>query len=331
MSYVLGGPARRGRVAHVGVEPGRLPDRRARVDVVGGELVQRERERRQVGPADQPSGVELGQLRGGVAERLPLGDQLVGLVAEQPAERDREQHAEQRQVEEQVADLAQVPLLGRQPVAGVARGRPPEPEALPAEHRGGRVDGRVRRQRRRVRRRLRQPRQVPRRPRRRRPGRADQLERPRHDAPDQRGEEQDVDRREPGRGEHVEQPEAVQPRRERRVGREVLRHRRRVAALLRQDRAGHRAQREQEEQDERGPHGGELPPRPAPPAGPGRRRPRGPAAAALRRFGRSGSERTGGFAVQVRGLRPGRGLGGGRVHIGHWVTAASRSRVVMSG
>ena len=223
---------------------------------------------RQIRPADQPSRVELGQLGGAVGERLPLDDQLVGLVAEQPAERDREQHAEQRQVEEQVADLAQVPLLGRQPVAGVPGGGAPEPEALPAEHRGGRVDGRVRRQRRRIGHRLRQPRQVPRRPRRRRPRGSDQLERPRHDAPDQRGEEQDVDRREPGRREHVEQPEAVQPRREGRVRREVLRHRRRVAALLRQDRAGHRAEREQEEQDERGPHRGELPPRPAPPAGP---------------------------------------------------------------
>ena len=82
--------------------------------------------------------------------RLPLDDQLVGLVAEQPAERDREQHAEQRQVEEQVADLAQVALLGRDPVAGVAGGGPPQPEPLPAEDRGGRVDRRLRRQRGRV-------------------------------------------------------------------------------------------------------------------------------------------------------------------------------------
>ena len=190
------------------------PRRLARLDVARGELVQGHRERREVGAGDESPRVELIERGGCVRERLSLDEQLVGLVAEEAAGRDREQHAEQRQVEQQVADLAQVPLLRRHPLIRAVRRRPPQPEPLPAEHRDRPVDRRRGRQRGGVGRRLRQPRQVPRCARRRRPCRADEPEGPRHHAPDERGEEQQVDRREPGRGEHVEQSEVVQPGRE---------------------------------------------------------------------------------------------------------------------
>ena len=216
------GSAGRWRVGDVGIEVRRLAARLTRLDVARGELVERQRERREVRPGDEPPGVELIERRGGVGERLPLHQQLVGLVAEQPARRDREQHAEQRQVEQQVADLTQVALLRRHPVLAAAGVGPPQPEPLPAEQRGGAVDGRLGRQRGREGRRVRQPVQVARRARRRRARRADQPEGPRHHAPDKRREKQQVDRGEPGRGEHVEQPEAVQPGRDGRVRGVVL-------------------------------------------------------------------------------------------------------------
>ena len=70
---------------------------------------------REVGAGDQAAGVELIERRRGVGERPTLDQQLVRLVAEQPAERDRHQHAEQRQVEEQVARLPEVSLLRGDP------------------------------------------------------------------------------------------------------------------------------------------------------------------------------------------------------------------------
>ena len=195
-----------------------------------GEVVQRQRERREVRSGNEPSRIKLVERGARVGERLPFDEQLVRLVAEEAAGRDRDQHAEQRQVEQQVADLAQVPLLRRHPVARTVmlwrvRGRPPQPEPLPAEHCGGTVDRRRRRQRGGVGRRVRQACEIPRCARRWRPSRTDKPEGTGHDAPDKRREEQQVDRREPRRGEHVEEIEPVQPGCQLRMRGVVLLHR----------------------------------------------------------------------------------------------------------
>ena len=253
-------------VAELRVERGRLPALRPGGDVAGVEPVQRDRERAEVGGGDEPAGIELIQRALGVGERGPLHEQPVGLVAEQPAQRDRDQHPEQGQVEQQVTDLPQVALLGRQPVlAGVVG--PAEPEAVAGQDRRGHLGRLGRGQRGGVLGRSRQPGQVARRARRERPGRAGQPERPGYHAAHQGGEQQQVDGGEPGRGEDVEQPEVVQQRRECRVRRVVLLHAGRVRAFLRQHGSRHAAQGEQEEQDQRDPHRGELPPAPLQPVG----------------------------------------------------------------
>src|SRR5258706_3082615 len=77
---------------------------------------------------------------GRISERLAVYQQLVRLVAEQPAERDGDEQPEQRHVEEQIADLVQVSLLGRHPAVAGA-----DPEATPAEQAGGRSKRLVRR------------------------------------------------------------------------------------------------------------------------------------------------------------------------------------------
>ena len=110
-------------VADLRVERGRLAALLAGGDVAGVELVQRDRERAEIGGGDEPARVELIKRARGVGERLALHQQPVGLVTEQPAERDRHQHAEQRQVEEQVARFPEVALLRRDPVAARAIGR----------------------------------------------------------------------------------------------------------------------------------------------------------------------------------------------------------------
>ena len=278
----------------LGVRDPRVERRRLAALLAGGyvagvEPVQRHRERAQVGGGDEPARVPLVERADGVGEALALHQQPVRLVTEQPAERHRHQHSEQGQVEEQVARLAQVPLLGRDPVlraVGVVRA--PEPEPAAGQHPRRHLDRLLRRQRGGVLGGPGQPGQVTRGPRRQRPRRAGQPEGTRHHAADEGGEQQQVDGGEPGRGEDVEEPEPVQPRREVRMRRVVLLDAGRVAALLRQHRSGHAGQGQQEQQDQRDPHRRELPPRPFQPVGGTERGPgRGRAGARMVvRFGR---------------------------------------------
>ena len=88
-------------------------------------------------------------------------------------------------------------------------------------------------------------------------------EQPRHDAADQRHHQQQVDRGEPRRVVDPEQPEPVVDRRQVRVGRLPVLGLERVDPVLRDHRAGDRAERQQEQQDERRPHRGQLAPGPA--------------------------------------------------------------------
>ena len=76
-------------------------------------------------------GIEVGH---GVGEAAALDHQPVGLVPEQAAQADRDQHPDQRDVEQQVADLAAVPLLGRQPAVAAVQ---PEVPAGQKRGRGG--------------------------------------------------------------------------------------------------------------------------------------------------------------------------------------------------
>lgn len=88
----------------------------------------------------------------------------------------------------------------------------------------------------------------------------------RHDAADQRDEQQQVDRREPGRLIDVEQADLVVERPQLRVRLEEVRHLHRIDPGLRDQRAGHRAEGQQEEQHQGCLHRGQLPPGPAQPA-----------------------------------------------------------------
>src|SRR6202000_675051 len=103
-----GGAAGLGRVADVGVELVRLAPVLPGFDVAGRELVQGDAERGQVTGGDEVPGGEGVQVGHGVGEAAAFHHQPVGLVPEQAAEADRDQHAHQRHVEQQVADLAAV-------------------------------------------------------------------------------------------------------------------------------------------------------------------------------------------------------------------------------
>src|SRR5699024_2880458 len=81
-----------------------------------------------------------------------------------------------------------------------------------------------------------------------------------HDAPDQRDEQQQVDRGEPGRGEDVEESQGVQDLAPAAVLLEELLRQRRVDAALRVQRAGDGRDRQQHQQDQSGLHAGQLPP-----------------------------------------------------------------------
>src|SRR5262249_25755988 len=82
------GVARRRRVRDAGVERGGLAARLARLQVARREGVQRDAERGEIRPGNQPAGMELVERGPGVAEPRSLDEQLVRLEAEQPAQRD---------------------------------------------------------------------------------------------------------------------------------------------------------------------------------------------------------------------------------------------------
>ena len=197
---VLRRRARLRLVAEVGVERGRLSGVRPRGHVARVERVECDAERLQVRRRDQPPGAELIERGHRIAKRLASYQKPVRLVAEQTAQADRDQQGQQREMEQQVAGLAQVALFRRDPAVPGAH---PEPLARQQRRRLG--ERGVRGERGGHRDRQRQPGQVARGPGRLLARGAGQPERPRYHASGEGEEQQQVDRREPGRREHVEQ------------------------------------------------------------------------------------------------------------------------------
>ena len=209
--------------------------------------------------------------RDDVAERLPLHDERLAAVGVQRAGGQGEQDADQADVEQQVAGLAEPAGLGGQrqragplvvTVDDVPQPRPAAGSAPPqgGRHAGGHgldrlVDGpgRVRGQ--------------PLEPARGGGRAAAPLggvgAGPRHDAAEQADEQQQVDRGEPRRGVDVEEPEPVQPLPGLRVVGLVGADGAAVDRPLREQRAGDGGHREQEQQDQRRAHARQLPPQPA--------------------------------------------------------------------
>ena len=172
----------------------------------------------------------------GVGEAVLGHHDDAALEAPEPADGEADQHDQHREVEQQVAGLAQVAALGARPTA---RRRPgavdPEVLAVSSARRplerdlGGLVglEGAV----------LRQPGEVPRRRRRPRAYAAPVDPQPGQEAADQRDHQQDVDRREPRRVVDREQPELLVDRGQLRVLVAPLRGTQRVHRLLRHHRA----------------------------------------------------------------------------------------------
>jgi hypothetical protein len=170
-------------------------------------------------------------------------------------------HRHQAQVEHQVPGLAQVAALG-----GDRAVLPADPVATCPQVRlrgvqdggrggldhAGRVAG--------------QPRQPSGAGVRERPELAQVHRRPRHDAADQRDEQQQVDGGEPRRAEHVEEAEPAEPRPVVGVLAQEVGHPHRVRRTLGHQRAGHGRDPENEQQDQRRAHRGERGPGEAQPA-----------------------------------------------------------------
>ena len=243
-------------VAELGVEPARHPGREPlHVEVVDGEG-----ERVHAVGVEQAAGDEVVVLREVVAERQPLDQDHAALEAEQRAGREADQDHQHRQVEDQVAELAEVAALGADRRAvGLAA----QPVALAPEQPSGALEHHVRRLRRAVRRVAGQAGQVARRRGRLGAQPAGVDEGARDDAAEQRDDEQDVDRREPRGAVDVEDAELLVDRGQRLVRVLPLRRLERVHPLLRDQRPRHRGQREHQQQDQRDPHRRELAPGPA--------------------------------------------------------------------
>src|SRR4029450_8382309 len=94
---------------HLADEPGRC---RGRQIVVRDEPIQAERERWQRRCVEQSPGVEAVELRDCVGEALPFDDEHAGSVAKQLAHCEGDEQQNQGDMEKQVAQLAEVALLG---------------------------------------------------------------------------------------------------------------------------------------------------------------------------------------------------------------------------
>ena len=208
-SYCFVVRARRLAVGQVGVEALGHSLPRARLDPLDVEVVDGEAERLHRVGVEQRARVEVVVLRAVVGETVADHQDHAALVAEQPAHGEADQHDHDGQVEEQVAGLAEVPALGRDPALAVddAVAAVLQHRTRARQHVGGwHVDV--------VRRVHRQLGQVPRRGGRPGPQRPPVHEQPRDDAADQRDHQQHVDGREPGRVVDREQPEPLVDRRE---------------------------------------------------------------------------------------------------------------------
>ena len=245
-------------VGEVGVERPRHALARARDQPLGVEGVDVERERLHVLGVEQAARDEVVVLREVVGEAVAHDQDDATLVAEEPAEREADEHHQDREVEDQVADLTEVAALGADrplrrdhAVAPLLQGR-----GARGEHVGGRVLRLVRRV-------VRQAGEVAGRGGRGGAHRRGVDDRARHDAAHEGEHQQEIDRREPGRVVDREQPELVVDRGQLRVSVLPARGLQGVDAGLRDDRSGNRGQREQEQQDQGGPHRGHLAPGPA--------------------------------------------------------------------
>ena len=250
-----------GLVVEVRDELARLPGppaRRHPLDVEVGDAEGERLHHRRVEEAAGGEVVVLGEVVG-EAVVVAVEQDHAALVAEEAADGDADEDHDHREVEEQVAGLAEVAALGSDRV-GALLPLHPEPTAL--HHRGGARQHDVRRLVGGVRRALRQPREVPRRPWGPGPQRAGVDEQARDDAAHQRDHQQDVDRGEPRRAVDREEVEPVPDGREAGVVVAPLRDRQRVDVLLREDRARDGREREQQQEHERRTHRGQLAPRP---------------------------------------------------------------------
>ena len=250
--------ARRGPVGEVGGELVRHPLLATLTDEGHVEVVHGEVERLELGGVEQRAGTEVVVLAQRVGEAVLGDDDDAALEAEQPTDREADQDDQHREVEEQVAGLAQVAALGRdgRVLGDHAVAALPQAGVRALEHRLGFLVGHevvVRRE----------PAEVAGCLRRLTSYAAPVDEQPRHDAADQREHQQDVDRREPHRVVDREQPQLLVDRRQLGVGLAPLGGTQRVDRLLRDHRPRDRAERQQEQQDQRRAHRGELAPRPA--------------------------------------------------------------------
>ena len=221
--------------------------------VARGERVQRvDAERGDLTVLLEPAGAPGVELRDDVAETLALDDDHGPAVPPQSSDGDREQRGEQADMEQQVAALAAVALLGRHRArARLLVGAHDAPPA-PAERTGHLFGGDVPLDR--ERRRLGQAGEVARCGKRLGPDRPEVQADPRDQAADEGDGEQQVDGREPRRTEHVEEAEPAEPRGQGPVAGVVLADLGRVERALGQQRSRHRGNGEQEQQDQRRPH-----------------------------------------------------------------------------
>ena len=206
----------------------------------------------------RPERVERGR-RCRAEPRAAVGDDDdIALVAEQLSRGDRDEQAEQREVEDDVAELAKIALLradfGR--VVLLAADLPPATQ--PLGHGGGdgvgvtRCSGFVV---------LGEPAQVARGGDGGGPHALCVFDEARGEAPHQRDEQQRIDGGEPEAGEHLEGLQPVQPRPDGRMLGDVLLDLGLVEAALREQRAGDGGECQQEQQHQRGAHGRQGAPR----------------------------------------------------------------------
>ncbi|GAA5606331.1 hypothetical protein Sgri01_04667 [Streptomyces griseus] len=248
-------------VRHPGLEGPRGAALRTALLVRTDELVEHEAERGQRVGVVERARLEVVVLGERVGEAVALDDQLAALGLEKLPGGEGHQHHDQGDVEDQVPGLAEVALLGGDRVTHLVH--PEAPLAQDRESRradlvglGPGAPGGVRGQ----------PGQPLRRARRAAAQLAHELAGARHDAADERDEQQDVDRGEPHRAVHVEKLELLVDRGEGGVLFLEGLHLHVVDAGLGDQRPRDGPEGEQEEQDQRHPHRGQLTPEPARPA-----------------------------------------------------------------
>ena len=261
---VLLGGVRLLAVAQLGHEVAGLAPGPALGEPLDLEVLDLEGERLHLVGGERRAGHEVVVLGEVVGEAVADQHDHATLVAEQAAHREAHQHHDDREVEDEVADLAQVAAL-----AGDRRGarpvglRRPQPVATAAQLGAGLLEDLLDPLLALVRRVVGQATQVARRGGRDGADVARVDEGARDDASDQADHQQHVDGREPDRAVDVEEVEPLVDRRQPRVVVAPARRGERVDALLGHHRAGHRGQGEQQQQDQRGAHRGQLAPGPA--------------------------------------------------------------------